>query len=59
MRNGAFKTENGIEFADTGDDEMLEEIMKVLDAQKQKNMEQSDSLRDKRMAGLPIKRRKK
>ena len=55
----AFKTEDGIEFLDTGEDNMLIELVKRIDAEDRKNMEKSDSLRDRRMAGLPTTRRRK
>ena len=53
-----FKTENGVEYVDDGDDGLLEEVIKLIKESNAKKMEQSDSLRDKRMAGLPVKRKR-
>ena len=50
---------NGVEYIDTGEDGMLDELNAALQAQDRKNMEKSDSLRDRRMAGLPTTRRRK
>lgn len=50
---------NGVKYIDTGEDGMLDELNALLEAEAVKKMEQSDSLRDKRMAGLPVKRKRK
>lgn len=47
---------NGVKYIDTGEDNMLDELEALFGTEEKKNMEQSDSLRDKRMAGLPVKR---
>lgn len=56
-------TDAGQKYIDTGEDDAIDKflakVQPLIDATEKKNMEQSDSLRDKRMAGLPSRRKRK